>query len=290
MDLDALMKEAEGGDDDALIAAIAASLVANYKRGRDSIVVSPFVVCVARATDDFLMSAAIPSVAPIIPGEIDWLSALPTLDAVMGSTGRALRLEVIEERFPGLAEALIAYGVPEVTAPAPVLAMTEPPEPTASPGRTDGVEISLIPAGDAQAVDEYMAVGQAAFEHWVTPDGLAFWRALVRRTIDTETGRAAIARQAGVPVGCGMVYGHHPAAELLGVGTVPAARRQGIAAALCTALVDDHFARLPSVPLWLSAGDDGAHTLYEKLGFYRAATQRNFGRQPPKAQGPIRPS
>ena len=289
MDLDSLMVEAEGGGDGALIAAIADSLVANYKRGRGTMLVSPFVVCVAPDTDDFYMSAALPVVAPLVPGEIDWRGALPTLDAVMAASGRALRLEVIEERFAGLSDALIAHGVPEITPPAPVLALTGPPRTLA---RTMPVEaeITLLGPEDAAGLADHIAVGQTAFEHWVAPDGQAFWQALIARSLATGTGRAALARRDGQPVGCGLVMGAHPAAELLGVGTVPAARGGGIATALCRALIDDHVTRLPDVPLWLSAGDDRAYGIYERLGFRRVATQRNFGRAPARPEGPVRPS
>lgn len=290
MDLDSLMAEAEGGGgDDALIAAIADSLVATYTRGRDTVVVTPFVVCIARATDDFFMSAALPNTAPLVPGEIDWLGALPTLDAVMSGAGRSLRLEVIEERFPGLSDALIAYGVPEITVPAPVLALTDPPC-VAAPETPQGVELVLLDPADTDGLAQHIAVGQDAFEQWVAPDGQAFWQQVLARGIAAGHARAALARLDGTPVACGAVMGAQGAAELLGVGTVPAARGRGIATALCRALIDDHFARLPDTPLWLSAGDDRAYGIYDRLGFHRVATQRNFGRQPTRPEGPITPS
>jgi N-acetylglutamate synthase-like GNAT family acetyltransferase len=59
--------------------------------------------------------------------------------------------------------------------------------------------------------------------------------------------------------------------EIVGVGTLPAARRRGLGAAVTAALVDD--ARRGGTELvFLSAGSDDVARMYGRLGFERVAT------------------
>jgi len=59
--------------------------------------------------------------------------------------------------------------------------------------------------------------------------------------------------------------------EVVGVGTVPAARRRGFGAAVTAALVED--ARRRGVEtVFLSAGSDEIARLYASLGFERIGT------------------
>jgi ribosomal protein S18 acetylase RimI-like enzyme len=70
------------------------------------------------------------------------------------------------------------------------------------------------------------------------------------------------------------VGSHQPVAgvtEIVGVGTLPAARRRGLAAAVTAALVAD--ARRGGADIvFLSAGDDHIARVYGRLGFTRVAT------------------
>ena len=70
------------------------------------------------------------------------------------------------------------------------------------------------------------------------------------------------------------VGSHQPVAgvtEIVGVGTLPAARRRGLAAAITAALAAD--ARAGGAELvFLSAGSDAVARLYGRLGFERAGT------------------
>ncbi|MBI5106359.1 MAG: GNAT family N-acetyltransferase, partial [Solirubrobacterales bacterium] len=59
--------------------------------------------------------------------------------------------------------------------------------------------------------------------------------------------------------------------EIVGVATLPAYRRQGLAAAVTAALVDDALAHGARTVL-LSAADDDVARLYASLGFRRVAT------------------
>ena len=66
--------------------------------------------------------------------------------------------------------------------------------------------------------------------------------------------------------------------EVTGVGTLPAARRRGIGAAVTGQLVEDARERGAEL-VFLSAADDDVARMYERLGFRRIATAC-FGRPP----------
>jgi ribosomal protein S18 acetylase RimI-like enzyme len=75
--------------------------------------------------------------------------------------------------------------------------------------------------------------------------------------------------------------------ELVGVGTLPEYRRRGIAAAISSHLVTQHFER-GAEAVWLSAGDAAAAALYEKIGFQHAGVQLNYIDEP-QGDGQHRP-
>jgi GNAT superfamily N-acetyltransferase len=81
----------------------------------------------------------------------------------------------------------------------------------------------------------------------------------------------AVAEDASGPVAAGS---HQPIAgvtEVVGVATLPVARRRGLGALVTAALVDD--ARVGGVrTVFLSAGSDDVARVYEKVGFARVAT------------------
>jgi GNAT superfamily N-acetyltransferase len=81
----------------------------------------------------------------------------------------------------------------------------------------------------------------------------------------------AVAEDASGPVAAGS---HQPIAgvtEVVGVATLPTARRRGLGALVTAALVED--ARAAGVrTVFLSAGSDDVARVYEKVGFARVAT------------------
>lgn len=67
---------------------------------------------------------------------------------------------------------------------------------------------------------------------------------------------------------------HRPlggATEVVGVATLPAYRRRGLAAALTSALVQDALERGVEL-VCLSAGDGDVARVYERVGFCRVGT------------------
>jgi ribosomal protein S18 acetylase RimI-like enzyme len=63
--------------------------------------------------------------------------------------------------------------------------------------------------------------------------------------------------------------------ELVGVATLPALRRRGVAATLCSFLIEDHFEEGGDV-VWLSAGDAVAQATYERIGFRLVDSRLNY--------------
>ena len=82
-------------------------------------------------------------------------------------------------------------------------------------------------------------------------------------TVVAEEGDGVMAVGSHQPVG--------GVTEVVGVGTLPAARRRGLGAAVTAALVDD-ARRGGAEIVFLSAGGDDVARLYERLGFERVGT------------------
>jgi N-acetylglutamate synthase-like GNAT family acetyltransferase len=96
----------------------------------------------------------------------------------------------------------------------------------------------------------------------------------VRRAVARiRAGRTAIA--AAVEDGTALCAGQHQpvgaVSEIVGVGTLPTARRRGLALAVTAVLVADARSRGVET-VFLSAGDDDVARIYARLGFRRIAS------------------
>ena len=93
----------------------------------------------------------------------------------------------------------------------------------------------------------------------------------LRERLRSGAGVLAVGYLDGRPVASGMHLPVDGVTEVVGVGTVPAARRRGFGAAVTAALVED--ARRRGVEtVFLSAGSDEIARLYASLGFERIGT------------------
>ena len=103
----------------------------------------------------------------------------------------------------------------------------------------------------------------------ITPDAafVEHMRTRIRRG-QTIT---VVAEMAGGPVAVGTLRPVGDVAEIVGVATLPAVRRQGLGGAVTGALVEIALAAGIAV-VFLSAADDEIARVYERLGFRRAAT------------------
>jgi ribosomal protein S18 acetylase RimI-like enzyme len=113
--------------------------------------------------------------------------------------------------------------------------------------------------------------------------GIAELSEAVRSRADDGSVEHAVARilagltcvAAAVEDGQALCAGQHqpvgPVSEIVGVGTLPTARRRGLALAVTAALIADARSRGVET-VFLSAGDDDVARIYARLGFRRMAT------------------
>ncbi|MFC9298039.1 GNAT family N-acetyltransferase [Streptomyces sp. NPDC057011] len=96
-------------------------------------------------------------------------------------------------------------------------------------------------------------------------------RARVSGKLASGTTAMAAAVRDGVVLCAGQYNPVGDVAEVVGVGTLPSARRQGLALGVTAALVADALAR-GARTVFLSAGDEDVARIYARAGFRRVAT------------------
>jgi GNAT superfamily N-acetyltransferase len=187
--------------------------------------------------------------------------------------------EWVAATTPGLEGAAAGAGLAVGTHPLLVLE-ADGPRPCAAP---PGVELRLAGVDDDLAL--LGAVAHVAFGAGGTavgPQGPAdlLARAAGRRpeevAFERERMRAgrtvmAVALAGGQPVSVGSHQPVGSVSEVVGVGTLPAFRRRGIAASLTAFLAAD-ARRRGVATVFLSAGDDDVARVYGRVGFRRIAT------------------
>ena len=95
--------------------------------------------------------------------------------------------------------------------------------------------------------------------------------AALRERLRSDAVVLAVGYLDGRPVASGMHIPVGGVTEVVGVGTLPAARRRGFGAAVTAALVED-ARRRGAETVFLSAGDEEIARLYASLGFERIGT------------------
>jgi GNAT superfamily N-acetyltransferase len=195
--------------------------------------------------------------------------------------------EWVHETTPSLAGAATAAGLEVVQVPLLALDAAAAPAPAAPPA---GVTVRMLGADDpalaaAQGAVElaFAAPGTAVgapgpAERDIAAaglDDLGFLRERLRRGLTAM----AVAEDAGDgALGAGSHQPVDDVTEVMGVGTLPAARRRGIGAAVTRRLVE-HARERGGALVFLSAADDDVARMYERLGFRRVGTAC-FGRAP----------
>jgi ribosomal protein S18 acetylase RimI-like enzyme len=189
-------------------------------------------------------------------------------------------LEWVAEVSPGLGKAAREAGLSVHAHPLLVLDRAAWRQSPAPPG----VEVRIVPAGasDLAALravaslafgEPGTAVGQTGSSHLpaatelVTAASVADLRTRVRSGLTV----LAAAYDATGPLSVGS---HQPVGgvtEIAGVGTLPAARRRGLAAAVTSALVREALDSGVGV-VFLSAADEDVARVYRRLGFTTVAT------------------
>lgn len=262
--------------DPRLLRRLADGLIAAGSRGRTVARVGPFVALVARTSDAYLMSLAVP-----VEAADDWPPAIARLDAHFAAHGRTTRLEYFEELHPTLLPALLDAGM-ELQMTAPVMVCT--PETFRPPPRRMGgapgpdagdAAFALLRPGDAAGLDAFLALQAEAFA--MPLPTVQAWQPSLAAGLQDGMVLAGLVRVGDEPAAGATLLVGGDVAELAGVGTLPAMRRRGLAAWACGELMARYFARGGSL-CWLSAEPE-AQGLYARLGFTVVGTQRNVGRQ-----------
>jgi len=226
-----------------------------------------FSVHIWPTPDVFYRNAALPRLRPR-----QWAPEIRRMLEVFAREGREPRLEFIEELWPDLAPALEAAGLVLETQ-ARVMVVEGPGEPVRRP-LPDGVTVRLLEADAGRmTVQAYLEAAQRAFG---LSRGIADPSECRQLEVCLGSGDTlvAVAMVGGAPVAGASLTGAHSDAELAGVWCAEAYRRRGLASAACRLLLD-HFCRRGGL-VWLSAGDDSASHLYERLGFAAIGSQLNY--------------
>jgi ribosomal protein S18 acetylase RimI-like enzyme len=191
--------------------------------------------------------------------------------------------EWVAETTPKLRAAVEQSGLVVHEHPLMVL---DPGTPTAPLEGLPGNTSVRIVGADDPILPTALAVPHLAFAEPGTHVGLAgtpqLAEAIDARVADGSVDRAIVRIRAGLTsVAAAVEHGsalsagqHQPLAgvsEIVGVGTLPAARRRGLALAVTAALVADARSR-GAETVFLSAGDDDVARVYARLGFREIGT------------------
>ncbi|MFC8451690.1 GNAT family N-acetyltransferase [Kitasatospora sp. NPDC057223] len=193
--------------------------------------------------------------------------------------------EWVAETTPGLRAAVEAAGLAVHEHPLLVLAdEPEADEPEAGAGAADA-PVRVLGVDDP-ALPSAVAVPHLAFGEPGTGVGTA-GRAELEQAVrvcvaDGTVARAALRIEAGVAAvaaavedGLALCAGQYQRAgavcEIVGVGTLPTARRRGLGLAVTAALVEDARARGVRT-VFLSAADEDVARIYRRAGFRNTAT------------------
>jgi ribosomal protein S18 acetylase RimI-like enzyme len=188
-------------------------------------------------------------------------------------------LEWVVETSPGVDRAAADAGLDVRLCP--LLVLDRAP---ADPGPVPpGITVALVRPDDPDlaAVDAVAGIGFGASGTATGAEGPAARDAAARRTRPAHLASLrdrlasgeivqAVARGADGPLAIGTYQHAEGVAEIVGVATLPAARRQGLGAAV-TAVLARH-ARDAGLGVFLSAGDETVARVYERVGFRRVAT------------------
>ncbi|MFF9018436.1 GNAT family N-acetyltransferase [Streptomyces sp. NPDC014870] len=170
--------------------------------------------------------------------------------------------EWVAETTPGLRAAVEKSGL--VVHEHPLMVLEGEPSAVVAP---EDVAVRIVGAGDP-ALASAAAVPYAAFGVAPAPGAAA---ALAARIGAGLTRLAAAVDADGTALSAGQYQPVGAVAEVVGVGTLPAARRRGLGLAVTAALVADARARGVET-VFLSATDESVARLYGRLGFRTVGT------------------
>lgn len=239
-------------------------------QSRDVIAVGSFQALIDPSCDLTWLNYAVP-VEPL-GTNTEVTEVLLELREVFAQRDRILRFEFTESLWPRLPELLKDAGF-TVEARHPMMLCTPR---DFQPYQISRVQVEyLTAADDIEALTTYLCVRNQGFDYHADEPPTEQEIAELAEQIQQGMMRCALARLDGIPAGIGAILPMFGVGELAGVATIPALRRQGVAATLCSDLVKDHFQRGGDL-VWLSAGDAIAQATYERIGFRVVDTRLNY--------------
>jgi GNAT superfamily N-acetyltransferase len=251
-----------------LLREIEANTVRASSDGRITQKIGPFLAVAHPTSEVVWQSYAIPLSAE--RGHPDIRGAVAALREWVAAHKRIFRLEILEPLWPELAPQLQSCGV-QLKARMPIMLCARSELNTVTTPQGLVISDLTASAGDAELA-QHSRIGWRCFElndHEPSPQEIAEKRA----DLLANRYRCAVARLNGIPVGVGsMTVGND---ELVGIGTLPQYRGQGVATAISHYLCAQHFARGAQL-IWLSAGDDRARQVYDRIGFTVVGDQINL--------------
>jgi ribosomal protein S18 acetylase RimI-like enzyme len=184
--------------------------------------------------------------------------------------------EWVHDTTPSLRAAAVESGLAVHEHPLMVLRDAQP-----SPAAPPGIRVVRLDADDDDLA-RATAVAHVGFDHAGTAVGPAgaVERDACAGPLDVAASRVALrggwlttvaAYDDEGPLSVGSAQSALGVAEVVGVATLPAARRRGLAALVTAALVE-HSRAAGVTTVFLSADDDDVARVYGRLGFERIAT------------------
>ncbi len=198
----------------------------------------------------------------------DVAEPLATLRAAFRARGRLPRFEFVEPFAPGLAGILSAAGFAE-EARNPLMLCTR--DSLRAAPDVAGLDIVQVPPdAPLRDVQGFLDAQRRGFDSEAR--GAASEEEAERYRATLHHGRAFLGRLAGEPVGAAVfTTPWQGITELVGIATRAAFRRQGVASALTAAATRVAFEQGVELAS-LSAGDEQAGRVYERVGFRPFAT------------------
>lgn len=237
---------------------------------RDLIAVGPFLALIDPSSDLTWLNYAVP-VEPL--ERLNLSELLSELQEVFTERDRTLRFEFTESLWPNLPQALEEAGLLlEVRHP---MLLCTPSD--FQPYQAPAVAVKMLTtADDTNTLTTFLSIRNQGFEQDFAEEPPTNKEiAQLREQLQTGTMRYGLAYLDGIAASVGMTTPMSGICELVGVTTLLAMRRRGVAATLCSFLVKDHFQGGGDL-VWLSAGDGIAQATYERIGFQKVASRLNY--------------
>lgn len=200
---------------------------------------------------------------PVTAAGGDLTAALDALVACFVDRVRTPRIEYLEPFAPMLAPSLTAYGF--VREDCNLLMVCTPASYRPAPA-VERLEIMRLGADSSiEVAQDFVTVQSRAFGDDDAPAAMV--AEAVRFRTRFQSMQMFLAQLDGAPVAAGsLTKAHDGVAEVAGISTLTAYRRRGVAAAL-TAHIARHGLSTGLDALFLTAADEAAGRVYQRVGF-----------------------